>query len=65
MYHSVKTILLYGVVGWRIMKAKKNKLVAVEMDILGRSCRISRIKRIINERIMDMMKINETTLDDL
>ena len=43
-------------------ESRKRKLEAVEMDTRKRSCRVSRIEGIKNERIKDMMKNKENHL---
>ena len=63
MYNSVvKSILFFGAKGWRIMEAERMKLGTVEMDALRGSCRDSRIERIRNERIKDVVVIIVTSI---
>ena len=47
-----------------MMKAERNKSAAVIMDVLRRSRRVSRVERIRNERIKDIMKIKRIILHD-
>ena len=47
------------------MEADRKKLVVVEMDVLRKLCKVSRIEKIKNKRVKDMMKIKGTILDDL
>ena len=44
-YNSiVKSTLLHGANGWRIMEGERKSLATVEMDVLRRSCRISKLE---------------------
>jgi hypothetical protein len=49
--------LLYGSEVWEITKRDKQRLEAVEMDFIRRSCRVSRQQRMTNEEIK--RKINK------
>jgi hypothetical protein len=47
----VESLLLYGSEVWEITKRDKQRLEAVEMNFMRRSCRVSRLQRITNEEI--------------
>jgi hypothetical protein len=43
---------------WQIPTKEINKLFSTEMDVLRRSARKSRMERIKNEHIMEVMGVN-------
>lgn len=61
----VKSIVLYGAEVWRWNEADKRRVAALEMDALRRSCRISRMERIPNERIKQLMEVKETIVENV
>ena len=48
---------MYGVEVWQIPTRQINKILATEMDVLRRSARKSRIEKIKNERIKEIMGV--------
>lgn len=59
-------MFLYGAEKWKVMETEREKLAAMEMDVLRRLCKISLIERIRNERIKEMLNVKRTVLvDDL
>jgi hypothetical protein len=44
---------------WQIPTREMNKILSTEMDVLRRSARKSRIKRIKNEHIKEIMGVKE------
>jgi hypothetical protein len=51
--------LLYGAEVWQIPTREINKILSTEMDVLRRSARKSRLERIINEHIKEIMGVKE------
>jgi hypothetical protein len=47
----IESIRLYGAETWEITEANKKKLQAFQMDFLQRSCGISRLDHVQNDRI--------------
>lgn len=47
----VEPVLTYGAESWQITSKERNKIQAVEMDYLRRSCRVSKLQHIRNEEI--------------
>ena len=50
---------MYGAEVWQIPNREMNKILATEMDVLSRSARKSRLERITNEHIKEMMEVKE------
>ena len=50
---------MYGAEVWQIPNREMNKILATEMDVLRRSARKSRLERITNEHIKEMMEVKE------
>jgi hypothetical protein len=50
---------MYGAEVWQIPNREINKILATEMDVLRRSARKSRLERITNEHIKEMMEVKE------
>jgi hypothetical protein len=50
---------MYGAEVWQIPTREINKISATEMDVLRRSARKSRIERIKNEHIKEIMGVKE------
>jgi len=48
---------VYGAEVWQIPTREINKILSTEMDVLGRSARKSRMGRIKNEYIKDIMGV--------
>jgi hypothetical protein len=59
----IESIGLYGVETWEITEANKKKLQAFQMDFLRRSCRISRLYHVRNDRIKEIMDLDKTIND--
>ena len=49
--------MIYGAEVWQIHIRERNKIVSTEMDVLRRSARKSRIERIKNEHIKEIMGV--------
>ena len=49
-------ILVYGAEVWQISTREVNKILSTEMDVLRRSARKSRMERIKNEGIKEIIK---------
>jgi len=49
--------LLYGAEVWQIPTREINKILSTEMDVLRRSARKSRMERIKNEHIKEIMEV--------
>jgi hypothetical protein len=54
-----KDILMYGAEVWQIPTREIKKISATEMDVLRRSARKSRLERIKNEYIKEIMGVKE------
>jgi len=50
---------MYGAELWQIPTREMNKILSTEMDVLRRSARKSRIERIKNEHIKEIMGVKE------
>lgn len=61
----VKSIVLYGAEAWSPTEEDKRRIVAMEMDALRRSCRVSRRDRVRNERIKQLMGVEDTIIEDI
>src|SRR5215510_14710780 len=57
MVAIIQIILMYGVEVWQIPPRQINKILATEMDVLRRSARKSRMEKIKNERIKEIMGV--------
>jgi hypothetical protein len=49
--------LVYGAEVWQIPTIEKNKILSTEMDVLRKSARKSRMERIKNEHINEIMGV--------
>ena len=49
--------MVYGAEVWQIPTREINKILSTEMDVLGRSARKSRMGRIKNEHIKEIMGV--------
>jgi hypothetical protein len=66
IYNSiVQSILTYGSEAWEITRRDSDRLRAVEMDALRRSCRVSRLERIRNEEIRRWMNKEDTVTEEI
>lgn len=61
----VQSIVTYGSETWEITQRNKERLLAVEMDALRRSCRVSRLQHIRNSEIRERMNTEETIIEDI
>lgn len=61
----VESISTYGSETWELNKRDKERLLALEMDFWRRSSGISRIERVRNERIREIMEVEGTILDTI
>jgi len=52
---------MYGIEVWQIFTREMNKILSTEMDVLRRSARKSRMERIKNEHIKEIMGVKEKT----
>ena len=50
---------MYGAEVWKIPTREINKILCTEMDVLRRSARKSRMERIKNEHIKEIMRVKE------
>ncbi|XP_044745745.1 uncharacterized protein LOC123307480 [Coccinella septempunctata] len=65
IYSSVfKSIVLYGSETWQLTKSLEKRLLALEMDFWRRSARVSRMDRMRNERVRELMKVEKTIIED-
>jgi len=53
----IQSILVYGAEVWQIHTRETNKILSTEMDVLRRSARKSRMERIKNEQIKEIMGV--------
>jgi len=53
----VKNVLVYGAEVWQIPTREINKILSTEMDVLRRSARKSKMERIENEYIKEIMGV--------
>ena len=53
----VQSILVYGAELWQIPTREINNILSTEMDVLRRSARKSRMERIKNEHIKEIMEV--------
>ena len=49
--------MVYGAEVWQISNREINKILSTEMDVLRRSARKSRMERIKNEHIKELMGV--------
>jgi hypothetical protein len=59
----IESMGLYGAEIWEITEANKKKLQAFQMDFLRRSCGISRLDHVQNDRIKEIMNLDKTIID--
>lgn len=59
----VESVLTYGSEVWTVGAELRRRLIAVEMDYLRRSARISRLERRTNVEVRDIMDARETVID--
>jgi hypothetical protein len=58
IYQSIiQSILTYGAEVWQIPTREMNKIISIEMDVLRRAARKSRMERIKNEHIKGIMGV--------
>jgi hypothetical protein len=55
----IQSILMYGAEVWQIPIREINRILSTEMDVLRRSARKSRLVRIKNEHIKEIMGVKE------
>ena len=53
----IQSILVYGVELWQIPTREINKILSTEIDVLRRSARKSRMERIKNKHIKEIMGV--------
>jgi len=58
----IESSLLCGSETWRLAENNKRRVEATEMDVLRRSCRISREERITNVTIRQQIGLEEPIL---
>jgi hypothetical protein len=61
----IKSSLLYGAETWRLTENNKRRVEATEMDVLRRSCRISRKDGIRNVTIRQQIGLEETSIKEI
>ncbi|KAJ9581815.1 hypothetical protein L9F63_003884 [Diploptera punctata] len=59
----VESMMTYGAEGWTLVEGQKTKILAVEMDGIRRSARVSRLERRRNEEVRQMMDMEETVVE--
>jgi hypothetical protein len=57
LFNFVYYVLVYGAEVWQIPTREINKILSTEMDVLRRSARKSRMERIKNEYIKEIMGV--------
>ncbi|XP_044755015.1 uncharacterized protein LOC123313968 [Coccinella septempunctata] len=62
---TLRSVVLYGCEAWQLSVLQQNRLLALEMDFWRRSAGVSRIQRIRNERIREIMDAETTIIDDI
>jgi hypothetical protein len=55
----IQSILMYGAEVWQIPTREINKILSTEIDVLRRSARKSRMEKIKNEHIKEIMGVKE------
>jgi len=64
IYRSIfESISTYGSETWELTKNNKQKLLSLEMDYWRRSCGVSRMDHVRNDRIREIMKVDGNILD--
>lgn len=58
----VESVLCYGSEIWALREEDKRRVLAVEMDYLRRSARVSRLQRVRNEEIRNRTSAQETVI---
>ncbi|XP_030752232.1 uncharacterized protein LOC115879476 [Sitophilus oryzae] len=58
----VESVLCYGSELWALREEDKRRILAVEMDYLRRSARVSRLQRVRNEEIRNRTSAQETVI---
>ncbi|KAJ9588953.1 hypothetical protein L9F63_017748 [Diploptera punctata] len=59
----VENIMTYGAQRWTLVEGQKTKILAVEMDGIRRSARVSRLERRRNEEVRQMVDMEETVVE--
>jgi hypothetical protein len=59
----IESIGLYGAEIWEITEANKKKTQAFQMDFLRKSCEISRLDHVRNDRMKVIMDLDKTITD--
>lgn len=59
----MESITIYGAKTCELNKKDKNKLMSLGMDFWQRSCSISRLEHVRNEKIQEIIGEGETILD--
>ena len=66
LYNTVvQSILMYGSETWEMTKRDQQRINAVEMDFLRRSCRVSRVDRVRNSEIRERTQKLDTTVGEI
>ena len=64
IYNSlVQSVMLYGAETWTLDRQNANKLLATEMDYWRRAARKSRMDKIRNQRIRELMEVDRNILE--
>ena len=61
----VESVAYYGCEVWLLKREEQRKLLALEMDYLRRSARVSRLQKIQNTTIRSKMQADQPILDRL
>ena len=64
IYNSlVQSVMLYGAETWTLDRPHANKLLSTEMDYWRRAARKSRMDKVRNQRIREIMKVDKNILE--
>ena len=61
----VESVACYGCEVWLLKSEEQRKLIALEMDYLRRSARVSRLQKIPNTVIRSKMQAEQSILDGI
>lgn len=61
----IESVALYGAEIWQLPEQQKRKLRALEMDFLRRAAAISRMEKIRNERVKEIMNLHHDIIEEI
>jgi hypothetical protein len=61
----IKSILLHGCDVWQLGKGEEQRIMATGMDYWRRAAGISRLERIRNERVREIMRVDGNTVENM